>query len=138
MLPRFTRTSMVKLATTFIAATSTISVRMMNIITRSTCRAPTKRALSACQSDDLEVVAVQGLADGVGDLGRQVGVGQIEIDRAHGAMVVFEVVLQHLQWHEDQRIVELIALGQEAREHLVVGIARRDRALLVEPLGRDA
>jgi hypothetical protein len=36
MLPRLTRTSMVKLATTFIAATSTIRVRMMNIITRST------------------------------------------------------------------------------------------------------
>ena len=53
MLPRFTRTSMVKLATTFIAATSTIRVRMMNIITFSTCRAPTKRALSVCQSETL-------------------------------------------------------------------------------------
>jgi hypothetical protein len=38
-----TRTNMVKLATTFIAATSTIRVRMMNIITFSTSRALTKR-----------------------------------------------------------------------------------------------
>ena len=53
MLPRLTRTSMVKLATTFIAATTTIRVRMMNIITRSTCSAPTKRALRPSQSATL-------------------------------------------------------------------------------------
>ena len=51
MLPRFTRTSIVKLATTFMAATTTIRVRMMNIITRSTCSAPTNRALRPSQCE---------------------------------------------------------------------------------------
>jgi hypothetical protein len=87
---------------------------MMNIITRSTCRAPTKRALRPEPVRHPEIVAAERLAQLLGELRRRRRIGDVEVDRAHRLVAVFEVVLQHRQRHEDQAIVELVAFRQEA------------------------
>ncbi len=85
----------------------------------------------------LEIAAAERLADFIGDPGRSGRVGEVEIDRADGFAVVLEILLQHLQRHEDQGVVELVAFGEEARQHLVVDIARRDAAVFVQPVSDD-
>ena len=97
MLPRLTRTSMVKLATTFIAATSTIRVRMMNIITFSTSSAPTKRALSACQSETLRSSRPSDLRISAAIRGAALGSARSRSIELTVRRSYFEVLLQHLR-----------------------------------------
>ena len=52
-------------------------------------------------------------------------------------MIVFQIVLQGVQRQEYQDIVELVALGEKARQYLVVRVTRRDDARRIQGMGRN-